>query len=52
MDEEYIDIVFDGPPDLQAGAGRFVEVEDSTGAAADLRLPRTMGISGPGMPQM
>jgi hypothetical protein len=31
MDEEYIDIVFDGPPDLQAGAGRFVEVEDSVG---------------------
>ena len=22
---EFIDIVFDGPPDLQAGAGRFVE---------------------------
>jgi len=31
MDQEYIDIVFDGAPDLQAGAGRFVEVEDSAG---------------------
>ena len=31
METEFIDIVFDGPPDLQAGAGRFVEVEDSAG---------------------
>jgi len=32
-DESYelIDIVFDGPPGLQAGAGRFVEVEDGAG---------------------
>lgn len=28
---EYVDIVFDGPP--SAESGRFVEVEDQTGAA-------------------
>ena len=31
MADDYVNIVFDGPPDLQAGAGRFVEVEDSAG---------------------
>jgi len=36
MEEEFIDIVFDGPPDLQAGAGRFVEVEDSAGRSIDV----------------
>ena len=30
IQKDFIDIVFDGPPGAQAG--RFVEVEDSTGA--------------------
>jgi len=31
--EEYIDIVFDGPPDHESG--RFVEVENGSGGSID-----------------